>query len=275
MNVFQVRQSKVLRWIQKDSIDPALIELWRLEVEKAQLDLGCSRLSGHVKKEELRRILLDHQLLIQAFEQALQVESPIYDWPHLLLVTDKRGGVLAMGGSPEVLENSKRIGICAGTRFDLQHAGLNAISMAIKLRQPTFVRGEEHDLRLFKDWSCLCTPISVDGETLGYLDVSFPYKGSDPGTEVTLVELYLNVLKEGLAKKCPRRHRNALYKQFKEYGLSPREKEIAYYWALNQGGLQIAELLGITESTVRSVIKKIYQKTGVSDKGQFIRMFLA
>jgi DNA-binding CsgD family transcriptional regulator len=67
----------------------------------------------------------------------------------------------------------------------------------------------------------------------------------------------------------------AMDRRFGEYGLSPREREIAYFWALNMGGLQIAARLGIAESTVRSVIKNIYRKTGVSDKGQFMRKFLA
>ncbi|MNN65271.1 Bacterial regulatory protein, luxR family [compost metagenome] len=92
--------------------------------------------------------------------------------------------------------------------------------------------------------------------------------------EIALVELYLNVIKEGVFKNCPKRRRNALYEQFAAYGLTPREKQIAYNWALNRGGLQIAEMLGITESTVRSAIKIIYRKIGVSDKGQFLRLFL-
>lgn len=273
LNVFE-RPIHKLRWKQKADIDPVIIKDWNKEASQAQLSLGCSRLSGHVEEEKMRKIIEDNQVLIQTLEQAIYTEIPVSDWPHLFLVTDKQGVVLVMGGCTEVVENSRKIGIQAGTRFDMPNTGLNAITMSVKLQQPVFMRGNEHDLHLFKEWSSFCTPILTEGVALGYLNVSFPYKGSDPSMEIVLVELYLNVLKEGVFKKCPSRRRNALYEQFEAYGLTPREKQIAYYWALSRGGLQIAEMLGITESTVRSVLKIIYRKIGVSDKGQFMQLFL-
>lgn len=275
MNVFQVCSSLAPRWVKKESLDPAVVVRWRHEIEQSGLDVDCATLTGRIGKEELRQTLRNNQLLLRAFEQALQEESLLAEWPHLLLLTDRRGVLLSVAGPPEVLDNARRIGIERGTRFDLQHAGLNAISMAVRLGKPVYLRGDEHDLRLFKDWSCMCMPIAADSQIHGFLDVSFPCREESPGTELALVEFYMRVLKERLARKCPKRRRIAMDRRFGEYGLSPREREIAYYWALNMGGLQIAALLGITESTVRSVIKNIYRKTGVSDKGQFMRKFLA
>jgi Transcriptional activator of acetoin/glycerol metabolism len=275
MNVFQIRQPHAPRWVTKENLDPAVLVRWRHEVEQSGLDAECAALTSRAGKEELRQSLRSNQLLLRAFEQAIQEARLPEEWPHLLLLTDRCGVLLETAGSPEVLENARLIGIERGIRFDLPHAGLNAIAMAVRLGRPALVRGGEHDLHLFRGWSCLCVPVAADGQMYGFLDVSYPFREGRPDTELALAEFYLQVLKERLARYCPNRRRMAMDRRFGEYGLSPREREIAYFWALNMGGLQIAARLGIAESTVRSVIKNIYRKTGVSDKGQFMRKFLA
>jgi DNA-binding CsgD family transcriptional regulator len=66
-----------------------------------------------------------------------------------------------------------------------------------------------------------------------------------------------------------------VYQRFETYGLTPREEEIGYLWLQNKSALYIAETLGITEGTVRTVIKNVYRKTQVNDKGQYYQKFLA
>ncbi|WP_420849594.1 helix-turn-helix transcriptional regulator [Paenibacillus montanisoli] len=61
---------------------------------------------------------------------------------------------------------------------------------------------------------------------------------------------------------------------FDKYGLSNREKQAAYGWLMNYSALRIANEMGITEGTVRNLIKRIYAKTKISDKGQFITTFV-
>ncbi|RAP74550.1 hypothetical protein DL346_21035 [Paenibacillus montanisoli] len=43
---------------------------------------------------------------------------------------------------------------------------------------------------------------------------------------------------------------------------------------MNYSALRIANEMGITEGTVRNLIKRIYAKTKISDKGQFITTFV-
>ncbi len=47
----------------------------------------------------------------------------------------------------------------------------------------------------------------------------------------------------------------------------------AYGWLMNYSVLRIASEMGIAEGTVRSLIKKVYAKTKISNKGQFMRVF--
>ncbi|WP_274654471.1 helix-turn-helix transcriptional regulator [Paenibacillus humicola] len=42
---------------------------------------------------------------------------------------------------------------------------------------------------------------------------------------------------------------------------------------MNYSVLRIASEMGIAEGTVRSLIKKVYAKTKISNKGQFMRVF--
>ncbi|MNY72210.1 Bacterial regulatory protein, luxR family [compost metagenome] len=62
--------------------------------------------------------------------------------------------------------------------------------------------------------------------------------------------------------------------QFQMYNLTPREREVAYAWLNNQSVLKIANKMGITEGTVRNMLKKVYAKTKVGDKGQYFRKFM-
>ena len=50
-------------------------------------------------------------------------------------------------------------------------------------------------------------------------------------------------------------------KQFQMYKLTPREREVAYAWLSNQSALQISNNMGISEGTVRNMLKKVYAKT--------------
>ena len=55
-----------------------------------------------------------------------------------------------------------------------------------------------------------------------------------------------------------------------EYGLTPREREIAVYLARGRSAKFIAEDLVISENTTWAHIKRIYAKTGLHGKQEFM-----
>ncbi len=63
---------------------------------------------------------------------------------------------------------------------------------------------------------------------------------------------------------------HVLERRIAELDLSPREKEIALYWALDYDSKQIGKALSISENTVRSFVNKINQKLQVNSKASLI-----
>lgn len=55
-----------------------------------------------------------------------------------------------------------------------------------------------------------------------------------------------------------------------QYSLTNRETEILQYLGRGHGSAYIAEVLVVAESTVRSHVKSIYRKVGVSSREQLL-----
>lgn len=70
--------------------------------------------------------------------------------------------------------------------------------------------------------------------------------------------------KDAISKKV------ALLQQ--EYGLSTREAEVAEYMAHGYTAVRIAEMLYVSDNTVRTHIKRVYAKLGIHRKGELLDM---
>lgn len=81
-------------------------------------------------------------------------------------------------------------------------------------------------------------------------------------------------IEDKLITLCPQTARERVLNHLKQYHLTPRKREVAYFWLMNYSVLRIAHELGITEGSVRNVIKKVYSKTEVDNQGQFISEFM-
>jgi DNA-binding CsgD family transcriptional regulator len=58
------------------------------------------------------------------------------------------------------------------------------------------------------------------------------------------------------------------------YGLSPAESRVALLLGDGHAPRKIAEIVGVTDNTVRSQIKSIFSKTGVKRQGELVRLLL-
>lgn len=59
--------------------------------------------------------------------------------------------------------------------------------------------------------------------------------------------------------------------RFQEYRLTAREREVAHLWLSEKGALHISGELGISEGTVRNIVKNIYTKLRVNERKQFVK----
>lgn len=68
--------------------------------------------------------------------------------------------------------------------------------------------------------------------------------------------------------------RETLNKQLEEYKLTNKGKRGCSRLVKQSECLKIASSMGITEGIVRNMLKKVYAKTHVGDKGQYFRKFM-
>ena len=192
----------------------------------------------------------------------------------LFVFTTPDGVVLSLTGPQELIRSlDQQHNLGEGSVFTVQHAGLNAISFSMQMKDWVYVSGAEHDFNVVKDCDCFCSPVRENGEVIGYLGMSFSME-EDHLLMAALFSMTLKYIEEELEKQSSSSSKAVVYDRFQQYRLSPREKEIGYLWMNNYSALRIASELGLTEGTVRNVIKNVYRKAEVSDKGQFIRKFL-
>jgi len=256
LTVKDVTDEQLGEWL--GTIDP------QLAAEAAQLPY---RLPG----PELERRLAAHAKWHAVVQDELRAARLLLLTPHLFIVADADGCALSLVGQECVMRVLAQSNIAPGTSFAKEHAGINAVSLAVETGQLAAVCGEEHTLLMFHDWISVCFPVRVGGEPAGYVGLCADEQESLERFVAFMESLSANVqykLKKDEHAKRVERH------SFDQFHLTEREKQIAGFWLQNWSTMRIAHHLGISEGTVRTMLKKIYAKLKVNDKGQFMRKFL-
>ena len=93
---------------------------------------------------------------------------------------------------------------------------------------------------------------------IGYLGLSFHYL-HEVTFAIPLIEHLAKNIEEKLPQKDPILQKELTYSHFDQYELTNREKEIAYGWLENKNVPEIAGIYGISQSTVRTFIKRYMQ----------------
>lgn len=270
---FRLETKKVKQpWKTMLSLDNKLLKEWESQREASQYYYEQSYLRQRVEESQLKKLFTNNELLRKVVKK--HCEDTLSDTYKsiLFILTTTEGIVLSVFGSQNLVQTLNRAtNLGEGSIFTIQNAGVNAINISIALKDWVLLSGDEHDLSVFKQWNCFCAPVRKNGKIIGYLDMSCSVE-DDHSLMASLFALTHKRIEEELGTYD---QQQMIYDQFEAYRLSPREKEVGYMWLNNYSALRIASDLGIAEGTVRNVIKKVYQKTEVSDKGQFIRKFLS
>jgi len=274
-SVFEPQNLEVsYHWTTIPDIERSTIEQWKQMANGKGINVSDTRMSHRINRNKIEEALQKHIKMIENVQSEVSKLLECMLKPYVFVLTDLQGIVLsvyAWGQLADMLDSDKNFGM--GTSFAMEHAGVNAISMAIELEECVYIRGSEHDLELFSTWNCLCGPLRIGEKIIGYLDMSFA-DSEDLILAGTMFEHLLRRISENLVNLCPVVKREYIYNEFNSFKLSPREKEVGYSWLMNHSTLQMAKEMDIAEGTVRNMLKKVYIKTGVHDKGQFFRRFL-
>lgn len=269
MSVFGLASKQLKSWFSLSDLNPATVAMLEQNVTQAGPNYRSFKLSPQAMEAVLMR---NQELLTVANEDMLLVNSGI-GIPHLFIVTDPYGFAIRIIGEQEIVERLRSSEIDIGSSFAYENAGINGVSLAMHLQGTVVVQDNEHTLAFYKNWACVCSPVRLSDEICGYVDLSF-HTDVDVTFAVPLLNKMIEKMESNLRDNRARIRKESENGLFDAYHLSNREQEVALGWLQNKSVLQMAHTMGITEGTIRNVLKKVYAKTGVNDKGQFFRKFL-
>ncbi|MEK4108042.1 MULTISPECIES: helix-turn-helix transcriptional regulator [Paenibacillus] len=214
--------------------------------------------------------LVPYEILIEVLHSELAKVMEFLLLPFVFFLTDQAGNIINIVSPFETFqEKVDHYGIRSGTNLSKQISGVNAVSLAMEVESIAVVRGEEHSMPMFKEWNCVCAPIMINDCICGYIDISF-----EAERQLGFSILFIKQLSEKIVLKLKERSPKLIEYIFQEkcdlYRLSPREREVAYHWALRKGALQISNDLNVKEGTVRNIVKSIYSKMNISERWELI-----
>ena len=96
------------------------------------------------------------------------------DCDSVLAVSDGRGQLMWVRGTPGVLRRAEAIRFVEGAQWDERSAGTNAPGTALRLDVPVTIKSAEHFVRPVQRWSCAAAPVHEPGTgtILGVVDVT-------------------------------------------------------------------------------------------------------
>ncbi|WP_310830784.1 helix-turn-helix transcriptional regulator [Paenibacillus pedocola] len=215
-----------------------------------------------------------NQNLVRSFRTEVTKLSVLISVVLMILLVNDAGVIIDLIYSLEAMQEGINLeGLGIGLNLADYNFGLNALSLSMKMEMIGIVRGAEHTFPAFQEWNSIAVPLLTDGKTTGYITMFF---NRNQPSEFAIPFLYQlgTAVTRGAEDRKSNRDLNNLNKQFDQYKLSPREREVATSWYLEKSALYISSLLGITEGTVRNTLNNIYTKMNVSDRKQFINKLI-
>lgn len=110
-----------------------------------------------------------------------ELRSIAEDAGYVAAVTDESGTILWSCGGRVMRHKAEQVNFAPGGRWDEEHMGTNALSLALRTGEPSTVFSAEHLVAALHGWVCYCAPIhAADGRRLGVLDLSTTWDRSHP-----------------------------------------------------------------------------------------------
>ncbi|MEF3306760.1 LuxR C-terminal-related transcriptional regulator [Paenibacillus sp. GYB003] len=242
------------------------------DLDLCTLPEADGRFPATLHRSEINERAAEKKEILDLLQEEIRNMKHLVPIPYVFAFADSDGTVLDYIGADSFIDFLESNYIKHGTSFSMKDAGINAISLSMESQSLSVVIGSEHSNASFAELACVCTPIRIKHVTVGYLGLSFHYS-HEVTFAIPLIERLAKNIQEKLPLKDPTIQKELIYARFDEYDLTNREKEIAYGWLDNKSVPEIADRCGISPNTVRTFIKKIYAKTRVNQKGEFLKKF--
>ncbi|EFM11597.1 transcriptional regulator, LuxR family [Paenibacillus curdlanolyticus YK9] len=254
-------------WIEVDDLDWSVLsqlnQCYRTANNGGGTDKRPTALSAAVAEQ--------FQSITAVFRQMMEPLSRSLLMPHLFLLLTPDAQVIDYEGTSNVIDNLHVLGIHKGCSLDVNTAGINAASLCQQTNKLSVVKGNEHTLHKFCNNYGLCAPIYNQDTIVAMLGLTFDLLYQTNFAIPVLVQAIQGI--EQHLKPNAMMEQQKVFSEFDQYKLTPREKQIGYEWLENKTVQYISAKHKISELTVRTFIKRIYNKVNVCSKGDFIRRF--
>lgn len=143
--------------------------------ESLGIDQSLTRPRKKLCGERLRELLnRDAQLIFHSNLLFSEITDELGYTRRILFVTDQSSYVVHAASNPTVLESiANHTGIETGTSLAETSCGTNALSLAIRHREPFFLYGHEHYCCMFAGWCNVAVPILLsNGKVAAAVQVS-------------------------------------------------------------------------------------------------------
>lgn len=157
------------------NIDPDILESWKRS-KAYGIDID-SPIKYDLTEEELRDCLEENQLLVETALPYIQHISRVLEGTHFVIVlTDENGHVLETFADKHPFDRKvmEKYNMRRGAIRRECFVGTDSIALAIELRKPVEVYGEEHFLIENHTLVCTSAPIFISDEMIGTLTIMGP-----------------------------------------------------------------------------------------------------
>lgn len=222
------------------------------------------------RKPDDNSACLGQDEFVQHVLNSLKALSEFIPATHLFSLVRTCGTLHTRCGSEDAIHWATHHNYSPGTPLTMENIGIHAVSIAILTGQPAIVAGYQHSMLLFQGSTSMCRPVFFDDQLIGYLGLSF-LTHIDYLFAIPLLEQVVQKIESDLIHS--RHQMDTVQNLMGQCKLTKREKEIAVLWFDNLQRYEIAQTLCLSEETVRSHIRNIYAKVGVTSRGEFIKKF--
>ncbi|MHC4042223.1 sigma 54-interacting transcriptional regulator [Bradyrhizobium sp. 23AC] len=151
-------------------------ESWQRSIQSG-VDARCKGSGLIASPDDLYELRLKNDDLLGSSAQTFRrVADVLGDAATMLVITDRNGVVLDVGGDQRTIDAGHDIRLEVGADWGETVTGTNGIGTALVTGKPVHVHAAEHFSEGIKAWTCVGSPIRspIDGSIIGIIDFSGP-----------------------------------------------------------------------------------------------------
>lgn len=164
--------------LQRDSapVRGVIEQSWQRSV-KSGVSAHCNGSNLVASPDDLYELRLKNDDLLGSSARTFRrVAEVLGDAATMLVITDRNGVVLDVGGDQRTIDAGRDIRLEVGAAWGETVTGTNGIGTALVTGKPVHVHAAEHFSEGIKAWTCVGSPIRspIDGSIIGIVDFSGP-----------------------------------------------------------------------------------------------------